>query len=104
MSYNLKVQDAYLCVFKTMFLNTLRLGEKQVLTWCLTAKDNEKNYEKNKENNKSSTLKITPEKRKRISVTEFLNKLSKFILKFELRSVKSEHVVILILNIIDINK
>lgn len=35
------------------------------------------NYEKNKENNKSSTLKITPEKRKRIFVTEFLNKLPK---------------------------
>jgi len=30
MSYNLKVKDAYLCVCKTMFLNTLGLGEKQV--------------------------------------------------------------------------
>lgn len=60
-----------------MFLNTLGLGEKQVLTWCLTEKDNEMNYEKNKENNKSSTLRITPEKRKRIFVTEFLNKLPK---------------------------
>ncbi|KAL4104127.1 hypothetical protein QTP88_019440 [Uroleucon formosanum] len=62
-----------------MYLIRYMLGEKQVLTWCLTAKDNEMNYEKNKENNKSSTLKITPEKRKRIFVTEFLNKLSKFM-------------------------
>jgi len=74
MSYSLKVQDAYLCVCKTMFLNTLGLGEKQVLTWCLTAKDNEMNFEQNKENNKSSTLRITLKKRKRIFVTEFLNK------------------------------
>lgn len=60
-----------------MFLSTLGLGEKHVLNWCLTAKDNEMNFEKNKENNKRSTIKITPEKRKRIFVTEFLEKLPK---------------------------
>ncbi|KAL5246393.1 hypothetical protein ACI65C_013801 [Semiaphis heraclei] len=78
MSYNLKVKDAYLCVCKTMFLNTLGLGEKQVLTWCLTAKDTELNiYETNKEKNKRSTMRITPEKIKRKFVTEFLEKLPK---------------------------
>lgn len=77
MSYNLKVEDAYLCVCKKMFLSTLGLGEKQVLTWCLTAKDNEMNYEKNKVTNERSTLRITPEKIKRMFVNEFLEKLPK---------------------------
>lgn len=78
MSYNLKVKDAYLCVCKTMFLNTLGLGEKQVLTWCLTAKDTElNNYETNKEKNIRSTMRITPEKIKRKFVSEFLEKLPK---------------------------
>lgn len=35
------------------------------------------NYEKNKENNKISTIRITPEKIKRIFMTEFLEKLPK---------------------------
>jgi len=77
LSYNLKLENAYLCVCKKMFLSTLGLGEKQILTWCLTAKDNELNYEKNKNTNKRSPLRITPEKIKRIFVTEFLEKLPK---------------------------
>lgn len=64
-----------------MFFNTLGLGEKQVLTWCLTAKDTElNNYETNKEKNKRSTMRITPEKINRKFVTVFLEKLQEIYL------------------------
>lgn len=71
--YNLRIDDTYLCVCKTMFLNTLGLGEKQVHSWCLTRKDEINNCDNNIIiEKKRSTLKITPDKRKRIFASKFL--------------------------------